>query len=74
MQTSDFVLFWKTHMIHRNEPINSAHELNSSLTSSSGLIYRNELDILEPVEFADILAVLFQYDSGNSDCTFTSSF
>lgn len=39
MQTSDFDLFWKTYMIHRNEVINSTHELSSSLTSPYGLIF-----------------------------------
>jgi len=58
-------------MIRRSEVINYTRELTSSLTSSSGLIYWNELEILVPIEFAEMFAIFFQYNFGNSHYTFT---
>jgi len=46
-------------MIRRSEVINYTRELTSSLTSSSGLIYWNELEILVPIEFAEMFAIFF---------------
>jgi len=60
-------------MIRINEVIISTHEFSSSLTPFSGLIFRNELGILVPIEFAEIFAILFQYNYGNNYYTFTSS-
>ena len=53
---------------------NSTHELISSITSSSGLIYGNELEILVPIDFAEMFATLFRYNYGNTYYMYTSSF